>query len=77
MLEIFWFQSLFYWMYVKNCSQGRLQDQNIFYVSILVLLDVCKERGTSTSTAWKTLSFQSLFYWMYVKNSLAGEIIYL
>jgi len=37
------FQSLFYWMYVKN-NGAKAPGTKDFKVSILVLLDVCKER---------------------------------
>jgi len=38
------------------------------YVSILVLLDVCKERRRLIQLLARVNLFQSLFYWMYVKN---------
>jgi len=41
-------------------------------VSILVLLDVCKERFNTRSSADVYAEFQSLFYWMYVKNNSGG-----
>ena len=61
------FQSLFYWMYVKN-KLGNTMWNMVRYVSILVLLDVCKEHEVLSDSGALTPAFQSLFYWMYVKN---------
>ena len=41
---VFEFQSLFYWMYVKNIDVIRIILKKL-HVSILVLLDVCKEQN--------------------------------
>ena len=63
------FQSLFYWMYVKNLDLSITYLQLTIVVSILVLLDVCKERDGNHDGKINPWAFQSLFYWMYVKNS--------
>ena len=47
-----------------------------FIVSILVLLDVCKERQTNSFSEYILAGFQSLFYWMYVKNIIKLKFIF-
>jgi len=61
------FQSLFYWMYIKNWRTRRTMTRNTT-VSILVLLDVHKEPPFSFIFGFSKITFQSLFYWMYIKN---------
>jgi len=55
-------------MYVKNESTSK-RTEVIQNVSILVLLDVCKEPSANLKSIPSPAWFQSLFYWMYVKNS--------
>jgi len=61
------FQSLFYWMYIKNPDRANLYLHS-FLVSILVLLDVHKEQNNLSCFRHNIFRFQSLFYWMYIKN---------
>jgi len=59
-LKNFWFQSLFYWMYVKNNGK-RFSQPNGFKVSILVLLDVCKEPLNIRKVVLEKTSFNPCF----------------
>ena len=71
------FQSLFYWMYVKNTAEHQPAEVRAEEVSILVLLDVCKELKSIIICIMSSTSFQSLFYWMYVKNLCCSLISFI
>jgi len=60
-------------MYVKNAN-NRHEFIKQRTVSILVLLDVCKELVAEIAELKNANVFQSLFYWMYVKNKSLRKI---
>jgi len=54
------FQSLFYWMYVKNDVKAAF-NYLVYHVSILVLLDVCKELPKSAKKGLLNCRFNPCF----------------
>jgi len=61
------FQSLFYWMYVKNTLPSFLGKPCQMFQSLFYWMYVKNPKSTFPAHTPPT-RFQSLFYWMYVKN---------
>ena len=63
----FMFQSLFYWMFYFNLCI-RCNSWKLYFVSILILLDVLLQPLNLFLKEVFIMKFQSLFYWMFYFN---------